>query len=135
MADGDYAELYAHRNDTDYINRITELAKKLLSHAERPQTIIVTGILRREAEDHCIGNLIVSERETDYLESFYTGESFSGTGDLFASVVMGSLVNGQSASEAVQKAMRFLQPAIESATREGIPRNHGVNFEKYLSLL
>lgn len=135
LAEGDYAELYTHRNEPDYIDRITVLAKKLLIRAERPQTIIVTGILHREAEDHCIGNLIVSATETDYLESFYTGESFSGTGDLFASVVIGSLVNGESASGAVQKAMKFLQPAIEEATRENIPRNHGVNFEKYLSLL
>ena len=69
------------------------------------------------------------------MESIYTGKSFSGTGDLFASVVIGGLVNGLSAYEAVQKAMRFLQPAIEEATREDIPRNHGVNFERYLPLL
>ena len=37
--------------------------------------------------------------------------------------------------EAVEKATYFLQDAIEEATREQIPRNHGVNFEKYLSRL
>lgn len=135
LAGGDYEELYAHRNEADYICRVTELAEKLLDRAEGPQTIIVTGILRREAEDNCIGNLIFNGKETDYVESFYTGKSFSGTGDLFASVVIGGLVNGLSAYEAVQKAMRFLQPAIEEATREDIPRNHGVNFERYLPLL
>lgn len=63
------------------------------------------------------------------------GESFSGTGDLFASVIMGSLVNGLSVEAAMDKAVRFLWPAIEEAARDNIPRNHGIYFEKYLHLL
>lgn len=69
------------------------------------------------------------------MEIPYTGVGFSGTGDLFASVICGSLVKGKSVQEAVEKATFFLQEAIEEATIEGIPPNHGVNFEKYLSKL
>ena len=60
---------------------------------------------------------------------------FSGTGDLFASVICASCVKGLSIQEAVEKATYFLQEAIEEASKENIPRNHGVNFEKYLSRL
>ena len=50
-------------------------------------------------------------------------------------MICGALVKGLSIQEAVEKAVSFLQEAIEEATEEKIPRNHGVNFEKYLSRL
>jgi len=61
--------------------------------------------------------------------------SFSGAGDLFASVLCGSLVNGEPMRETIERAVFFLQDAIEEATQEKIPRDHGVNFEPYLSRL
>ena len=82
-----------------------------------------------------MGNLALSEKETFYHETPFTGMSFSGTGDLFASVIAGSLVQGYSIKDAVLKATNFLQPAIEEASMENIERNHGVHFEKYLNLL
>lgn len=135
LAGEDYEALYSHRDEADYADRVAEAAQSLLSRAGKVQTVITTGILRQREGREYIGNLIVSGQSKDYYESLYTGKGFSGTGDLFASVIIGSLVNGQSASDAVQKAMQFLQPAIEEATEENIPKNHGVNFEKYLSLL
>ena len=36
---------------------------------------------------------------------------------VFASVIMGSLVNGLSVDAAMEKAVRFLSPAIEDASR------------------
>ena len=88
----------------------------------------------KEKKDY-IGNLVVSKDQSFYRETLYTGIGFSGTGDLFASVICGSLVKGLSMQEAVERATYFLQEAIEEATKEKIPRNHGVNFEKYLSKL
>ena len=90
-----------------------------------------------KAEEEYIGNLVVpaSDNRYSYFETAYNGRSFSGTGDLFASVVIGALVKGQSAEAAVQLAMKFLQPAIEDAMREKVPRDHGVCFEKYLKFL
>ena len=61
--------------------------------------------------------------------------SFPGTGDLFASVICGSLVKGLSVRKAMEKASYFLQEAIEEASAEQIPPVHGVHFEKYLSRL
>ena len=95
----------------------------------------MTGILREKEKKDYIGNLVVSKEQSFYRETLYTGIGFSGTGDLFASVICGSLVKGLSMQEAVERATYFLQEAIEEATKEKIPRNHGVNFEKYLSKL
>ena len=135
LADADYAELITHCQEQDYLQRIKAICEKLLAKASREQNIIVTGILRKKAEKEYIGNLAVSCKEEFYLETPYTGISFSGTGDLYASTIIGSLVKGHTIQAAMDKAACFLQTAIEDASRENIPRNHGVQFEKYLSRL
>lgn len=132
LSDVSYNEMITHRQDTDYIQRITDLCKVLLEKAEKSQTVIVTGIIRMRDGREYVGNLAVSAQECVHIENPYTGKGFSGTGDLFASVICGSLVKGLSVKEAVEKVTGFLQEAIEEATEENIPTVHGVNFEKYL---
>lgn len=131
----DYDSIMVCRQMENYIDKIQNLCKQILSKAKKTQTIIVTGILREDENNKYVGNLAVSKNQCFYTENLYTGVGFSGTGDLFASVICGSLVKGLSIQEAVEKATYFLQDAIEEASRENIPQNHGVNFEKYLSRL
>lgn len=135
LAKADYDALHLHNQEADYLQRIRHICETLLHKAKRPQTIIVTGILRETDSGTTITNLAVSNEIFTATQTPYTGTSFSGTGDLFASVICGCLVKGLSVAEAMEKASRFLQKAIEDATHENIPRNHGVNFENYLSLL
>lgn len=135
LAEVDYEELVCHRQDGDYVTRIETICRELLQKAARPQTIMVTGILRHRDGREWVGNLGVSGQECVYLENPYTGKGFSGTGDLFASVICGSMIKGLSVKEAMEKAAFFLQEAIEEASQEGIPTVHGVQFEKYLSRL
>lgn len=135
LAGVDYESIIVCGQQEDYLDKIKALCKKILSEAKKPQTVIVTGVLREKQGKEYVGNLAVSKDQCFYVENPYTGMGFSGTGDLFASVICGSLVKGLSVQEAVEKATYFLQEAIEEATIEGIPRNHGVNFEKYLSRL
>ena len=82
-----------------------------------------------------MGNMAVTTDDYFYHETPYIPQSFSGTGDLFASVICAALVNGLSVEEAEKKASAFLQPAIEDAVAENIDRNHGIHFEKYLGTL
>ena len=135
LADESYGEITGYAKKQDYVKRIQDICEKLLDRAHVQQTVIVTGILRKEVEKEMIGNLAVSGGKSTYLETPYTGKGFSGTGDLFASVVCGALINGLPADQAMEKAVSFLQEAIEEASKEDIPTNHGVYFEKYLSRL
>ncbi|MBO6015106.1 MAG: pyridoxamine kinase [Lachnospiraceae bacterium] len=128
----DYETLVSHSGEGDYASRIAEVAQKLAAQASRPQTVITTGIVFRRGETEHIGNLLVLPSDTRFYDKPYNGKSFSGTGDLFASVVIGSLVRGDSAQIAVSRATEFLQPAIEEASAKKIPRDHGIEFEKYL---
>ena len=65
----------------------------------------------------------------------YNGKSYSGTGDLFASVIMGSLMRGENLEKSVELAESFLKESINDSTMENIPTVEGVNFEKYLRML
>lgn len=135
LTDTDYTELTTHCQEKDYLQRIQQICMDFSVRAQRPQTIIVTGILREQNHRTTITNLAVSKHSFNSVETPYTGTSFSGTGDLFASTICGCLVKGLSLSDALQKAANFLQPAIEEATQKAIPRNYGVPFENYLSRL
>ena len=132
LADVDYFQLVKHKNDVDYVEKIQKVGNRLLKKSSIPQTIIVTGILTEKKGENRIGNMVIDSSGYYYRDMHYTGKSFSGTGDLFASVVCGAMVKGISAKQAVDKAIYFLQEAIDEATKENIPTVHGVNFEKYL---
>ena len=58
-----------------------------------------------------------------------------GTGDLFTSVVTGSLLQGKSLSDAVKKAASFLSYAIEYTYKDGSDYREGVQVEPCLAKL
>lgn len=132
LADVAYETLVGFREDKDYLERMKEMCYRLRGKAYKDQTVIVTGILRNTTQGEYVGNLVVSKDLEFFVESPYIGRGFSGTGDLFASVIAASFVKGLPVDEAVKKAADFLQLAIEDAASENIPSEHGVPFEKYL---
>ncbi len=135
LADIEYKAVVKHRKDEDYVNQIEAIVRNLLKESDRTKYIVVTGIIREINGKEYIGNLAVSKQDSFYVENPYTGMGFSGTGDLFASVISASLVKGLSIRKAMEKATYFLQEAIEEASAEQISAAHGVYFEKYLSRL
>lgn len=135
LADIPYDDLYAHRYEEDYLPRIQDMCITLLERSSKTQTVIVTGILQEDADGLYVTNLAVSREEFACTSTPYTGVSFSGTGDLFASAICGYLVNGTPLQEAMDRTVDFLQPAIEEATNNAIPRDFGIPFQKYLSRL
>lgn len=135
LADADYDTLTGHSLSADYTEYVEAAARQLMQKACRGQTVIITGIIRQTRGQGSMGTLAVTPDASFYLETPYTGKSFSGTGDLFASVIAGCLTKGLTVEEATKKAVSFLQPAIEEASRDDIPGVHGIYFEKYLHLL
>src|ERR1700750_2537587 len=76
----------------------------------------------------------------DGSKTFYcmipsNGKSYSGTGDLFTAVVMGSLMREGDLEKSVQLAMSFLKETINDSSLEEILEVEDVNFEKYLRML
>lgn len=101
-----------------------------------PETMIVTGIrFQDENGTGRIGNLLVDSEGSSLFSFPYIGGSYSGTGDLFASCIAAGCARGDALPQIIEKAGRFLELALIDSVREQVPRNDGVNYEQYLSLL
>ena len=101
-----------------------------------PKYVIVTGIrfAGPDGNKH-MGNLLVDSDGSSLFSFPYVGGSYSGTGDLFASCIAAGCARGDSLPSVIKKAGEFLELALLDSVREQVPRNDGVNFEQYLSLL
>ena len=61
--------------------------------------------------------------------------SFHGTGDVFASVIVGSYVRTGDMFKAIDLAVKFVPEAIKATLEDETPITYGVHFEKVLHLL
>lgn len=130
-----YEKLHSYSNEKDYIKALEEAGNTL--QQETGAEVIITGVNppSTDSDKQSIGNMYLDGNRTFYTAMEYNGESYSGTGDLFASVIMGSMMRGEDLEESVQLAVKFLTEAINDASLEKIPHEAGVNFEKYLRML
>lgn len=126
LTDTDFDELNSHCASDDFLDRISDVAKGAISHCE--QKIVVTGINK----DGCLYNGVFSKQDCDFIKAECHGGSFSGTGDIFASIVFASVVNGESLVSSVKKAAYFIEKATADTAKEVYDRNDGINFEKFL---
>ncbi|XCP86921.1 pyridoxamine kinase [Roseburia hominis] len=135
LTDTDYRELTSRQNRGDYLQAIRQMAQPLLDLGIR--TVIITGIICKAPGDPEAKyyNLVLDGNDCHIISSEIHGGSYSGTGDLLASVVCAGMVRGDSPECAVLKAVRFLEKALIETVREKVPRNDGINFEPYLSML
>ena len=73
--------------------------------------------------------------QTEAVQTQRVPQEFHGTGDVFASVLTGALVQGASLPDAVRQAVDFVRACAERTARAGIPMREGVEFEPLLRLL
>ena len=128
-------ELFSQMDETQQLKE-TEKSGRELADRFGLKSIVITGVDVVCGDGSVkMGNLVIEENEADWYFSIKEGGSYSGTGDLFASVLSAGMVKGISMKECVQKAIAFLAGAIHDAVLEGTDRNDGVCFEKYLKML
>ena len=72
---------------------------------------------------------------TEAVKTQRVPQEFHGTGDVFASVLTGALVQGASLPDAVRQAVDFVRACAERTAKAGIPMREGVEFEPLLGLL
>lgn len=121
--------------DEERLLRFTESTGKELSK-EFDTEVVITGIDLPAKENHQeIGNLICKDGVQTWVSTVKEGGSYSGTGDLFASVLSAGMVKGMDTVDSVRKAVKFLSKGIHDAVLEGTDRNEGICFERYLSEL
>ena len=72
---------------------------------------------------------------TEAVQTRRVPQEFHGTGDVFASVLTGALVQGASLPNAARQAVDFVRACAERTAKAGIPMREGVEFEPLLGLL
>lgn len=102
---------------------IQELVEKL--HAMGAQCVVFTGV---GFEAGMTGVLISGENGTDYYAHPRIPKNFHGTGDIYASALVGSWMGGKSLNEAARIAADYTCQAIQNTMDD---ENHwyGVKFE------
>ena len=130
-----YEKLQSYQNDSDYLQALEEAGQQL--QQTTGANVIITGLNPPPADGskRYVGNMYVDADRSFSSIREYNGESYSGTGDLFASVIMGGMMRGQDLVESMKLAETFLAASIEATSKEQIPREAGVNFERFLRML
>lgn len=130
-----YEKLHSFTTEKDYMKAVEEAGNKL--QQDTGAQVVITGINPPSADEdtRLIGDMYLDGNKTFYQMLPYNGKSYSGTGDLFAAVIMGSMMRGQNLEESVQLAVKFLTASIDDSSSEDIPEIEGVNFEKHLKIL
>jgi Pyridoxal/pyridoxine/pyridoxamine kinase len=133
LTGSNYKELMAYKDSSFFLDKIAEVGKKLM--LGNVKQVVITGIQCKDGENDVLVNVILDGNTVAFVKSPVTGGSYSGTGDILASIICGSVVNGKGVAESVEVAAEFIHIAIKDTFKEKTDRNDGINFEKYLGML
>ena len=133
LSDTSYEEVTGIKEFEEQLTVIGRMADAILDQGV--ETVIVTGLHYAEDGIRKMGNLAVNSKEKVLTGYEKLGCSYSGTGDLFASVVAGGIARGDHLKDIIMEAGGFLSEAIKDSAKEGIPGPDGVNYEKFLGML
>ena len=128
LAGVDYAELTSHRGEKTYLAHCGKVFADFLAKTGA-QTAIITGI----ECGNLIGNIVFDGNKVSYVTNERVDVTYSGTGDVFSSVIAGLLLNGYKLPIATQVAANFVEKAARAT--ECTDRRFGVEFARVLDLL
>lgn len=135
LTDTDYRMIQLLTDEAKLITVVEQMCRNMIRKG--PKAVVVTGIHFKDQKDGTpkIGNLVVEGKRCSLSAFPYVGGSYSGTGDLFASVIAGGKARGDKVPELVALAGQFIEKAMLDSEQEKVPRNEGTNYEKYLEML
>lgn len=99
--------------------------------AKGPGTVVVTGVHRKDGGRCvcCYQKDLAQYQEIAYKE---LPICYPGTGDIFASVLIGGILQGRTLQESIQLSADFICHAVADAIEAGEPIRDGVQLEKNL---
>jgi len=125
--------------DEPYTENLTEAELKewtLRLSAFGPQTVIITSA---PVSDNRGKTSVVAYNRTDNrywkVVCDYLPANYPGTGDAFASVITGSLIQGDSLPIAIDRAVNFISIAVRATFGYNYQPTEGILLEKVLSSL
>jgi pyridoxine kinase len=127
LLDREYAETLEPEEMKEWLVQLSELG---------PPIVIATSV--PVSKDGGSSAVIAYNREDGRfwkVDCTYIPAYYPGTGDAFASVVLGSLLQGDSLPIALDRAVQFVSLAIKASFGYALPRREGVLLERVLSNL
>lgn len=120
----------------DYVSveEIKDILVKLSNMG--PEIVVITSV--PDDKDTGKVNVYAYEKRGNKFwntNSDYIQAQFPGTGDSFASVLIGSLLNGDSLPIALDKSVQFIQIGIKESYGFRYPNSEGILLEKVLKTL
>ncbi len=112
---------YKEEHSKEYIERIIKALTDMCD-----ASIIITGINSKEDK---ISTAVYDKGNLTYIENEKQRAVYSGTGDVFASTFMASLMFGKSIMEAARISADFVGECIEITKKISSSRHYGINFE------
>lgn len=109
----------------DWLHRLAEMG---------PEVVIITSVPDGE-ERTAVAALDTATGKTWKLSCRYIPAAYPGTGDIFTSVVTGSMMQGDSLPVALDRAVQFVSQCILASYGYKYPPLQGVLLEKELPLL
>lgn len=108
--------------------KLFSLARKLCSLGAK--RTVLTGIYREGHVFNFVCDSITGEEF--FVSSEYVARQFCGTGDLFASLLCGYILQGEPLITALSRTSDFLCDAVRLSDRLGVSSQDGVAFEPIL---
>lgn len=115
---------YKENYDRDFIKK---LAFKLFEFSGAK--VIITGV---SFDEKRIGAVVYDGNELYFELTEKQSSSFHSTGDIFASVLSGALLNERGLKSAVQIAANFTSNCIRQTVADNTDPRYGVNFESQI---
>ncbi len=94
--------------------------------------VVLTGV---DGGSGTVGVLCCEHAQLAFFEHARIPAYYPGTGDLFASVLLGGLLRGDKLADAAARAASFVRDCIAYTAAQGTDRLHGVQFEPLLRRL
>lgn len=113
----------------------TEAKSRLVRLAEKgPDIVVITGVDMAEGKKCNIG---YDKRNSSFwkVPFEYVNVNYPGTGDIFASVLVGAILHGDSLPIAISRATDFLEFTIKTTYSFGTESRYGVMLERTLHRL
>lgn len=101
---------------------------------EGSRSVVLTGVSLRPGQ---IGAACFDRQSgsVSLVQTAFVGRAFHGTGDLFASVLTGTLVRGATLEGAARQAAEFVRLCAQRTAPQDLPAREGIDFEPLLGLL
>lgn len=128
LADVDYAELVSHKAEPTFLAHCGKVFADFLTKVGA-KTAVITGI----ECGNLIGNVVFDGNKLSYVTNERVDVTYSGTGDVFSSVVTGLACNGCKLTAATQVAANFVEKAARATVCSD--RRFGIEFARVLDLL